>query len=138
MSNENPEQHQEGEFAALAGSPSLGAPPPSVETEDGPGGGVGAVPVECPQCYHGFYVSPTFCVPKEQVIYLEMGGTSEFFSAELIGQQILNMEKLLRCIAKDAGAKCVVFMKSIELEPNKVKLGFLVVDDGVQVEFPRT
>jgi hypothetical protein len=87
-----------------------------------------SVSVNCPHCSKDFEIEPSVSIPKEQVIYLSMESTNTFFPPDVIGGQIQNMGKLLQSVAKDIGGKIAVFVKSIELDENKVKIGFLVVD----------
>jgi hypothetical protein len=85
--------------------------------------------LEFPHCHSGFSVNLSSVIPSEQVIYLSMECESSYFGAKLIGDQITNMERMLRSMAKEAGAKVFVFLKSIELVEQKINIGFLVVDD---------
>lgn len=59
---------------------------------------------------------------------MELEGVGEWFEAKTIGKQICNFESLLTIVAKQAGARAMVFVHSIVMEPKKIRLGFLVVD----------
>lgn len=95
------------------------------------------VPCECPKCHAEFLVHPSLSVPKEQVFYLELESESMLIPADIIGQQITSMNKLLAAVAKDVGGKVGVFMHSIVLEPHKVRLGFLIVDALAKMRPPK-
>lgn len=60
------------------------------------------------------------------MLFLEMQCEGEIFCAETVGKSILSMEAIQREVAKEMGVNVCVFIKSIELVPHKIKIGFII------------
>ena len=86
--------------------------------------------IKCPKCSETFGVEAHACVPKEQVMYMKLTCKSELFAAKTIGESIVNMEKLQRAVAKEIGAKVCVFLKSVEVKPHEITIGFQIINAG--------
>lgn len=82
--------------------------------------------ITCPKCSECFPIEAKSVIPKTQTLFLEMECKSEIICAKTIGKSILSMEALQREVAKEIGVNVCVFIKSIELLPNKIKIGFII------------
>ena len=86
--------------------------------------------IKCPKCNEPFNVEAHACVPKDQTMYMKLTCKSELFAARTIGESIVNMEALQRGVAKNLGYKVAVFLKSVELKPNEITIGFQIINAG--------
>lgn len=85
------------------------------------------VEIKCPKCSESFHVERYALVPKEQTFYMELTSVSELFPSSTIGQAINHMNALLVGVAKNMGDKVETFIKSIDVKPNKIKIGFEII-----------
>lgn len=86
--------------------------------------------ITCPECKAEFNVESSAVIPKEQTLYMTLGYESDLLCAKSLGASIVAMEKLQRAVAADIGFKCVVFIKSIDYKPKKIKIGFTITKVG--------
>ena len=86
--------------------------------------------IKCPKCNEPFNVEAHAYVPKDQTMYMKLTCKSELFAARTIGESIVNMEALQRGVAKNLGYKVAVFLKSVELKPNEITIGFQIINAG--------
>jgi hypothetical protein len=85
--------------------------------------------IKCPKCNEPFNIEAHACVPN-QTMYMKITCKSELFAARTIGESIVNMEALQRAVAKNLGYKVAVFLKSVELKPNEITIGFQIINAG--------
>lgn len=88
--------------------------------------------LKCPDCQHEIEVSLESVIPASQVLHMELESHSEFFSADSIGRAISSMAAIQTGVAKNLGSEVAVFIKSIEVTPGKMRIGFLITNNSSQ------
>ena len=93
-------------------------------------------PVVCPECAAEFNVGLETVVPDEQIFSMKLQSKNELLSADTVGGTITSLAKLLGTVAKDVGVPVHVFIKSMEVKPNEVTVGMLIVSNK-SARFPK-
>lgn len=83
--------------------------------------------LECPECKAAFECAVTASIPKDQTLYMKLSWDSELLDAATIGEAITNMQKLQVEVAKANGIKVAVFLKSVDLKPREITIGFQII-----------
>ncbi len=80
----------------------------------------------CPHCQKPISLAHVAIVPVKQILTMKLTSERGQFSAATIGGVILEFDKLLKAVAKDAGGKVHTFIDSIERTEKDLSIGFLI------------
>ena len=81
---------------------------------------------KCPTCSHEFEAAFVATVPDKQIFTLDITMQSEIISATVLGDIITSTSKLLEAVAKEIHSRVHVFIQSVQCEPQKVSITFLI------------
>jgi len=85
---------------------------------------------KCPKCAHEMELEVFATVPDAQrlTLRIDRGPDASMMSAATMSGFVGNMDKLLKSVAKQIGAKVHVFVERVEWEPESVAFHFVIVN----------
>ncbi len=87
---------------------------------------------KCPTCQDEFEVQLSAVVPEGQIMHMKLVSETELFDAETIGKTLINFAKLQKEFGKSVGIKVETFLKSLDLSPKEITIGFYMVQQKDQ------
>ncbi|HDY88610.1 MAG TPA: hypothetical protein ENH82_10950 [bacterium] len=83
--------------------------------------------MKCPECKKEFDVNLKYSIPKESRVSMALTVKKGcMFEAEVIGEQIANLAKLINSVADNVKVKTQVFVEKISMKDGELIIDYLI------------